>query len=386
MAQRVVVTGLGVVSALGNRTEEFWGNLTSGKSGINKITFFDTSRLQKKYGSQINFQPSDFPAAAEISGLPRTHQFAIAASDRALSDSGIKEFSEAGVVFGSITGGAEFIEGGHKDFSKYPIHSITSSLCKIYKLGKSAFTLSNACATGNYAIALAYERIKHGSEKIMLAGAADFLSLGNFLGLYRLFSIAPYKCRPFDKNRKGLLPAEGAGILILESLASAKKRGAYIYAEIIGYGISEDATSLLIPSLDGIYYCMENALDTSGIESKDVSYINAHGTGTVANDKTECGAIKKLFGAKRYKKIPVSSIKSMLGHTMAASSSIEAIACCLSLTTGIIPPTINYETPDPECDIDCVPNEARKQKTKIIMNNSFGFGGMNCSVVFRSYE
>jgi 3-oxoacyl-[acyl-carrier-protein] synthase II len=386
MAQRVVVTGLGVVSALGNRIEEFWRNLTAGQSGINKINFFDTSRLQKKYGSQINFRTSDFPVASEISGLPRTHQFAIAAASRALGDSGIKELLEAGVVFGSITGGSEFIEGQHKDFSKYPIHSITSSLCKIYKLGKSAFTLSNACATGNYAIALAYERIKHGSEKIMLAGSADFLSLGNFLGLYRLFSIAPYKCRPFDKNRKGLLPAEGSGMLLLESLTSAKKRKARIYAEIIGYGVSCDAYSLLIPSADGIYSCMENALKTSGINAKDLSYINAHGTGTIANDKAECKAIKKLVGAKYYKKIPISSIKSMLGHAMAAASSFESIACCLSLTTGIIPPTINYETPDPECDIDCVPNFARRQKTKIIINNSFGFGGMNCSVIFASYE
>jgi 3-oxoacyl-[acyl-carrier-protein] synthase II len=261
----------------------------------------------------------------------------------------------------------------------------TANICKALGLGGSAFTLSGACAAGNYAISLAFEKIKHGQANIMLAGATDYFSLGTFIGLYRVFSLAPLKCQPFDKNRKGLMPAEGSGMLVLESLLSAKKRGAHIYAEILGYGLSADAYHPLIPLQEGIFNCMENALAVTGLSVEDIGYINAHGTGTTPNDKAECSAIKKLFGKKLSKTIPISAIKSMLGHSMGAASSIEAISCCLTLKEGILPPTINYENPDPECDIDCVPNKARQKKVKILLNNSFGFGGMNCSLALAAY-
>jgi 3-oxoacyl-[acyl-carrier-protein] synthase II len=287
---------------------------------------------------------------------------------------------------GSIVSGLEFLENKRENSNEYPIYMATASVCNALGLGGPAFTLSGACAAGNYAISLAYEKIRSGQENLMLAGGVDYFSLGTFIGLYRVFSLAPLVCQPFDKNRKGLMPAEGAAMLVLENLSSARKRKAHIYAEVLGYGRSVDAYHPLIPLKEGVYNCMENALRSTGLTVNDIDYISAHGTGTIPNDKTECAAIKKLFGKKRYKKIPTSSIKSMLGHAMGAASSIEAVACCLTLQRAVIPPTNNYKTPDPECDIDCVPNQARRQKVKILLNNSFGFGGMNCSVAFSRYN
>ncbi len=385
MAERVVITGLGLVTSLGSSLEEFWPNLTNGKSGISKISAFDTSHLERHYGGEIKNFSFKLPDN-KISGyLPRSHQFAITASRSAFKDAAIINSKEAGLAHGTIVSGLEFLENKRKKFPEYPVYMATANICKALGLEGSAFTLSGACAAGNYAISLAYERIKNSQETIMLAGATDYFSLGTFIGLYRVFSLAPLKCQPFDKNRKGLIPAEGSGMLVLESLSSAKKRNAHIYAEILGYGLSADAYHPLIPLQEGVFNCMERALRVTGLSPGDIDYINAHGTGTVPNDKTECAAIKKIFGKKRAKTIPVSSIKSMLGHSMGAASSIEAISCCLTLKTGVIPPTINYETPDPECNIDCVPNKARRQKVKIILNNSFGFGGMNCSLVLSAY-
>ncbi|MEI8348850.1 MAG: beta-ketoacyl-[acyl-carrier-protein] synthase family protein [Candidatus Omnitrophota bacterium] len=381
MAERVVITGLGVVSSLGFGLDEFWSGLTSGTSGISEVTSFKATHLERHRGGEIkDFDPSRLFPLAAIHKLPRTHQFALVAAYQALQDSGVSKTKNVGMVFGSIVAGSEFIDGCCKDINQYPVYMAASNICTLLGLSASAFTLSGACAAGNYAISLAYERIKEGREAVILAGSADYFSPGTFIGLYRVFSLAPLCCQPFDKNRRGLIPAEGAGMLVLESLSSAKKRKAHIYAEVLGYGLSADAHHALIPSGDGVFHCMKNALDQTKLALSDIDYINAHGTGTVPNDRTECAAIKKLFGQKRSRKIPVSSIKSVLGHTMAAASAIEAIACCLTLKTGVIAPTINYETPDPECDIDCVPNKARRQKVRVVLNNAFGFGGMNCSV------
>lgn len=378
MSRRVVVTGLGVVSSLGCELEEFWFNLIKGTSGISEVTAFDTTKLERHYGGQVKKIP--------FSSQPRTAQFALSACQQALRDANIEDARETGLTLGCIAGGGEVIEGRDKDFNNYPVCAITSTVCKALGLQGSAFTLSCACGAGNYAISLGYDRIKSGDEEIILAAGADYFSLFAFVGFHRLYSIAARQCQPFDKNRQGLIPAEGAGVLVLEELSSAQKRGAHIYAEILGYGMSSDASHSVIPSDEGILYCMKNALETSGLGISDVDYISAHGTGTIPNDKLECKAIKELFGSDNYKKIPVSSIKSMLGHAMGAASSLEAISCCLALERGIIPPTVNFQTPDPECDIDCVPNEARKQKINTALNNSFGFGGMNCSVAFSRYK
>lgn len=263
---------------------------------------------------------------------------------------------------------------------------LAANVIEMLTVRGAAFTVSGACAAGNYAVGLAYERIKRAEAEVILAGGADYFSEGTFIGLYKVFSLAPDICQPFDKNRKGLIPAEGAGVLVLESLSSARRRGARIYAEVLGYGASTDAYHPLIPLQEGIYGCMEDALRACGVSGSDIDYISAHGTGTVPNDKAECQAIRKLFGKARSKKIPVSSIKSMLGHAMGAASAIESIACCMAISRGILPPTINYKTRDPECDLDCVPNTARAYRADIILNNAFGFGGMNCSVVLGRWK
>lgn len=386
MAERVVITGLGVVSSLGSTVSDFWSNLIKGKSGVSEINSFDTSHLERHYGGEVKgFVVPDHKDLNGVSKLPRTQQFAVCSSYQALKDSNIKDPKKAGLILGTIVSGAEYIEKKEPELNNYPAYKCAASVFDVLGLGKSAFTISGACAAGNYAVSLAYERIKNGYDNCIVATGADYFALGTFVGFYKLFSLAPFKCQPFDKNRKGVMPAEGSGALVVESLSSAQKRGARIYAEILGYGMSTDSSHPLIPSEKGIFNCMRQAVEYSGVSVKDIDYISAHGTGTIPNDRAECWAIKKILGKKRCKKVAVSSIKSMLGHAMGAASSFESIACCLSLTTGIIPPTINYETPDPECDIDCVPNEARRQKIKIAMNNSFGFGGMNCSVIFSHY-
>jgi 3-oxoacyl-[acyl-carrier-protein] synthase II len=243
---------------------------------------------------------------------------------------------------------------------------------------------STACAAGNYAIGYGYDLICLNRADIILAGASDPFSRISFTGFNQFSAVAPERCQPFDKNRKGMMVAEGSGILVLESLESALKRGAHIYAEILGYGLSCDANHMTQPSAEGMGACMIKAMSSSGVGKEDVDYISAHGTGTLANDRTECSAIKEVFG-ERYRDIPVNSIKSMLGHTMGAASALEAIACSLVVKNDIIPPTINFETADPECDIDCVPNKSRQYVVNIALNNSYAFGGNNASLVLKKF-
>ncbi|MBN3040071.1 MAG: beta-ketoacyl-[acyl-carrier-protein] synthase family protein [Candidatus Omnitrophica bacterium] len=387
MENRVVVSGLGIVSSLGSSIDEFWSNLTEGKSGISQVSSFDTSNLERHYAGEVKeFDPSKFYSFSDMALMPRTHQLAASATVLAAGDACLKDFKDVGLALGSLVGGLEYVEGLTKDISTYPVNSVSAHVCDVLGIESGVYTLSCACAAGNYAISLAYDMIKSGKEDIVLAGGADYFSMSIFLSFYRLFSLSAARCQPFDKNRRGLLPAEGAGMLVLESLSSAKRRGARIYAEVLGYGTSVDAYHAVIPSEEGVYSCMMNALDYSGVAASDIDYISAHGTGTVPNDYVECKAIKKLFGEKLLKNLPVSSIKSMLGHAMGAASSIEALSCCLAIDKAFIPPTINYETPDPDCDIDCVPNQARKKALDVVLNNSFGFGGMNCSVVFSRFS
>ena len=265
-----------------------------------------------------------------------------------------------------------------------PAHAAPAAIAEEFKFHGPNFMVSTACAAGNYAIAYAYDLIGFGRADIILAGASDAISRIEYTGFNQFSAVAPEKCQPFDKNRKGMMLAEGAGILILESLENALKRKAKIYAEILGYGLSCDAFHMTTSSVEGIAGCMRKAMRESGILAGEIDYISAHGTGTLANDRNECAAIKEVFGPL-YKDIPISSIKSMLGHTMGAASAIEAITCALAIKNDMIPPTINYETPDPECDIDCVPNQARKHKVNIALNNSYAFGGNNASLVLKKF-
>ena len=402
MEKRVVVTGVGVVSSIGTGRHNFWDALIKGKSGIAEITSFDTSNFPVHYGAEIkDFQPQElFPKRKTIK-IGRASSLARAAARLALEDGRInpEDLGEkrVGVCLGTTMGESQIIEKlnstlvnqgieavDYRLIPQSPSSAISVNLALDLKLRGTNLVISNACAAGNFAIGYAYDLIRLGETGMMLAGGVDAFSKLAFTGFSRMFAVAPEKCQPFDKNRKGMMVGEGAGLVILESLDDALARGAEIYAEVLGYGLSCDAHHITAPDSHGIKEAIEGALCESKISPFDVDYISAHGTGTVANDKEECLAIKQVF-RENYKKIPVSSIKSMIGHSMGASSAIEAIVCCLAIKHEIIPPTINYETPDPECDIDCVPNIARSHKINIALNNASAFGGNNSCLVLKRY-
>jgi 3-oxoacyl-[acyl-carrier-protein] synthase II len=265
---------------------------------------------------------------------------------------------------------------------RYPAYVLANNVSAELGLHGPSYVIPNACAAGNFAVAYGCDLLRSGEAEAVFAGGSDAFSRIAFIGFNRMFAVAADKCQPFDKNRKGMMVAEGAAMMVLEPLERALKRGARIYAEAAGYGLSCDAYHMTAPLAQGIKEALEKALADAGIRPEEVDYLNAHGTGTLLNDKEECAAIKQAFGPHA-RKLAVSSIKSMLGHTMGAASAIETVACCLALRDGIIPPTINFETPDPECPIDCVPNCARKAELKIALNSASAFGGNNACLVLR---
>jgi len=401
--RRVVITGLGVISSIGIGKDKFWNNLIAGKSGISKVESFDTSKYENHMGGEVkDFNPNDFIEKDKIKRLGRGSQFAIAAAKLALGDSGVDfeniNKDKIGVIIGTTMADSQrleemdrtWVESSEKDVDaqlipQYPGSIIASSVGFELDIQNLVYSIPTACSAGNYCIGYSYDIIKMGKADFMLAGGSDSFSKVAFTGFNRLFAVAPEKCQPFDKDRKGMMVGEGSGVLVLESLDSALKRKANIYAEVLGYALSCDAHHMTAPSVDGISRVMKRAIKNASISSEDVDYISAHGTGTQANDKAECAAVKEVFGEK-YKEVPVSSIKSMLGHTMGAASVIEAITCCLTIKEGAIPPTINYKTPDIECDIDCVPNEARKKTVNAALNNSLAFGGNDACLVLGAYE
>lgn len=399
MANRVVITGLGAISSVGIGREEFWDSLVNGRSGVGRISSFDTSDYPAHYGAEIRGLELDrLIKSKRLNGSGRATRMAVGASRLAVNDSGLEtdvlRSDRAAVSIGTTLGESQvfqdFNEGwirrqeegiDPKFIIRYPYGVLSKGVAAEFKCGGPNITLLAACAAGNHAIGCGYDLIRTGRTDIVLAGGADAFSRIAFCGFNRLYSIAPLKCQPFDRNRKGMLLGEGAGILVLESLAHALKRRADIYAEIAGYSVNCDASHMAAPSADGIARVMQEAIVAAGLAAEDIGYISAHGTGTVSNDRAECIAIKKVF--KNYRNIPVSSIKSMLGHAMGAASALEAIACAMVIKSGIIPPTINYETPDPECDIDCVPNSARNNRVEAALNNAFAFGANNSSVVIK---
>jgi len=398
MPERVVVTGLGVISSIGTGWEEFWDSLLQGRSGISPVTSFDTANHFTHNGGEVkNFRPEAFIQGEALPLLSRASQLGLAASKLAVKDSGLSAGDfyrlKAGTCLGITSGSIQVIEPiddkllRHEDLDddlicQLPVHSTTSAIAKEFSLNGPDLIFSTACAAGNYAIGYGYDLIRLKRADIILAGGSDAFSRISFTGFNQFSAVAPEKCQPYDKNRKGMIPAEGAGILVLESLESALGRNAPIYAEVLGYGLSCDAYHMTTASIEGLAQCMKKAIREAGISHKEVDYISAHGTGTLANDRNECAAIREVFGPD-YQKVPVSSIKSMLGHAMGAASALEAITCSLAVKNDVVPPTINFETPDPECDIDCVPNRARKYRVDIALNNSYAFGGNNASVVFK---
>jgi 3-oxoacyl-[acyl-carrier-protein] synthase II len=394
--KRIVITGLGVISSLGIGWKPFWASLIAGKSGISPITAFDATGFASGLGGQVkDFKPEAFLTQDAIATMGKASQFAVSAAKLAIHDAKLQNedyvCDRKGVGVGTTNGETEILDsiahsfyGGNEDalnprlISNCLNHSIGLHIAKECSFGGPNAVIPTACAAGNYAVAYAYNMLCFDKADVMLAGGVDAFSWLAFVGFNRLSAVAPEKCQPFDKNRKGIITAEGAGMLVLETYENAVKRNAPIYCELLGYGLSCDAFHMTTPSHEGLVRVIESALGHARVAKEKVDYINAHGTGTPANDKTESAAIKTVFNDTP---IAVSSIKSMLGHSMGAASALEAISTALTVKHDVIPPTINYETPDPECAIDCVPNQARQQTVNIGLNNSFAFGGNNSCLV-----
>jgi 3-oxoacyl-[acyl-carrier-protein] synthase II len=394
----VVVTGLGVVSSIGIGWRAYWDALLSGTSGISEVAAFDTSNFPTHLGGQVkSFRVQDFIDGHLLGRYNRTSQLAIAASKLALSDAGFDGHrppsDRIAVVVGTTMAEAQAIEaidsawvsGGDSRIrarlaAQYPSSSIPSNVAMEIGAGQ-AVALGTACAAGNYAIMRGSDLLLLDRADLVLAGGADAFSRIAFTGFNRLMAMAPDRCQPFDRNRKGMMLGEGAGFLVLEREKDAAVGGGKSYARLLGCGVSCDASHMTIPDVDGVQRVLERTLAAAGIEPRDVDYINAHGTGTPANDRNECRAIRSVFKSHT-DHMPMSSIKSMLGHSMGAASALEAIACVLAIVDQRVPPTMNFEEPDPECDIDCVPNQSRAHAAHIVLNNSFAFGGNNACTVF----
>jgi 3-oxoacyl-[acyl-carrier-protein] synthase II len=408
MNRRVVVTGMGVLGPLGMGVDNAWNACIQGRSGVRRITKFDPTPYQTQIAGEVGeFDRKAYLDAKEIRRYDDFSQYALVATQLALEDSGLRISQEikdrTGVIVGTGFGGIwtfdknfrVFLENGPKKISPFfipmMIANMASGLVSLrYGVrGPSTCTVT-ACAASSHAIGDAFKIVQRGQADIMFAGGTEASLIGITVGGFDAMKATSTRndeperaSRPFDKDREGFVPAEGAAMLILEELESAKSRNAKIYAEILGYGSSNDAHHFTAPDPEGrgATLCMEMALQDAGVRGEDIDYINAHGTSTPLNDLTETRAIKAVLGDHAYK-VPISSTKSMTGHLLGAAGAIEAIFTCLAIREGVIPPTINYETPDPECDLDYVPNKARQAKVKTAMSNSFGFGGTNASLVF----
>jgi 3-oxoacyl-[acyl-carrier-protein] synthase II len=410
--RRVVVTGLGVVTPIGNDLETFWKNLISGQCGIDRITAFDAAAFDTQIAGEVkNFDPTPaFPSPKEIRRTDRYSQFGVYAAWSALKDSGADldklNRDEIGVILGSGIGGLETTsaqikvlhERGPGRLSPFMIpmliSNMASGLFSMYQnLRGPNFATCSACATANHAIGEAWHSIKMGEAQMMFAGGAEAtivpIGIGGFCAMKAMSTRnddPKTASRPFDKDRDGFVMGEGSGVIVLEELEHAKKRGAKIYCEIAGYGNTADAHHLTAPSPggEGAARCIKMALRSGGLNIGDISYINAHGTSTPQGDVCETQAIKTVFG-DHAKKIAVSSTKGATGHMLGAAGAVEMTACVLAIKNGVVPPTINYQTPDPECDLDYVPNTAREMKVNAIINNSFGFGGHNSSIAAKKF-
>jgi len=409
---RVVITGIGIISPLGLDANSTWAGLINGKSGIDYITQFDAESLDTKFGGEVKgFNPNEYMSMKDARHSDRFAQLAVAASQEAIKQSGLKidngNEKDTGVVIGSGIGGlttlyeqmAVLKEKGPERVSPFLVPMMIGDMAAgqvSIALGAKgpALCTTSACASGADAIGVAYEMIKHGGIKAMIAGGSE--SIMNEIGFagfnaLRALSVrndSPQTAsRPFDRERDGFVIGEGAGVLVLENLEHAEERGANILAEILSYGVCADAYHITQPREDaeGATNAMKIALDKAGLKPADIDYINAHGTSTPLNDKTETKAIKKALGDYAFK-VPISSTKSMTGHLIGAAGAVEAAICVLVILNGSNPPTINYSVADPECDLDYVPNIARKAKVDRALSNSFGFGGHNSTLIISKYS
>lgn len=403
MVQRIVITGLGVLSPVGSGVPAFWQSLLAGKVGTGRIEAFDTSMFDSHIGGEVrDIDPACAFRVLEPAECARTTQLGVAAAWQAVNDAQVLQAGydpeRIGICMGTTMGNASIFE----EINNYRIHQgprpgaalvshygetyITAAIAQELGVEGPCHVIPTACAAGNYAIGWGMDMIRDQLIDVALVGGSDGLSRGCFTVFHRLGGIAHEICRPFDRDRTGMLVSEGAGVLVLEDYERAQARGAHIYAELLSYGLACDAYHPTAPHPDGLgaQASMHSALQEAQLAPEAVSYISAHGTGTRANDSSESLAVRKVFDAYA-DEIPVSSIKSMLGHTMGAASAIEAITCALAISEGIIPPTANYREPDPECLHNVVPDHARACPVEIAMSNAFAFGGNIATIVMRRH-
>ena len=403
MRKRVVITGLGVVSAVGNSIPEFWNSLIDGKDGTKEITVFDSSPYRTKMAAEVSdFEPGTHFSKKEIRRLSRCDQFGIVAFREAWRSARFDQASldkeKVGVVLGAGSGGILSVEKYFRDFYQglkrpspsllisYSLATTTDHIAIESGLKGPRTTTATVCSSSSASIGVAYEMIQMGLADVMVTGGSDSLCEVSYSGFGSLKLIDPESCKPFDKRRQGLVIGEGAGILILEELDHALRRGASIRSELLGYGICADAYHLTAPEPngEGVERVIRIALDHAGITPEEVDTINAHGTATPFNDIAETRGIKRVFG-ERAKEIPISGIKSMVGHCLGSAGGIEAVATVLTLENGIIPPTIHYQVPDPLCDLNYTPNQSIKRDVQVALSNSFAFGGNNVCLVFKKF-
>jgi 3-oxoacyl-[acyl-carrier-protein] synthase II len=410
--RRVVITGLGIVSAVGNRVDEAWDNVVNGRTGIGPITRFDVSRFTTRFGGEIrDFDASAYMSPKDARKMDAFMHYGIAACKDAIEDAGL-EINEdtahrVGIVFGSGIGGIETIEQNLEKYltsDRSPrkispffipgsiINMVSGHVSIMYGITGPSLSVVTACTTATHAIGMAARTIAYGDADVMLAGGSEMatcaLGIGGFCSAKALSTRNddPTRAsRPWDLDRDGFVLSDGAGAVVVEEYERARARGATIYAELAGFGMSSDAHHMTAPleSGEGARRCMVNALADAGLNPEDIDYVNAHGTSTPLGDKAETLAIRRAFGAHA-DALAVSSTKSVTGHLLGAAGGVEAIFSILAIRDGVIPPSINLDTPDPECDLDYVPNEARRQPVRVALSNSFGFGGTNGTLIFRA--
>ncbi|HEY1203330.1 MAG TPA: beta-ketoacyl-[acyl-carrier-protein] synthase family protein [Bryobacteraceae bacterium] len=400
----MVATGVGVISALGRNAAEFWQALAAGRPGIGPMKLVNPALLRFQNAAEVrDYDPAGHFCSKETDFLDRFAQFAVVAAREAVHDSGIEWTPElrerAAVVTGSCVGGKSTEDEGFRtlyEFKRPRCNPLTiprtmenagaSHISIENRITGAVYTVSTACSSSNHAIGQAFWLVRSGVADAAITGGSEApFSYGHLKAWEAMRVVSPDTCRPFSKNRRGMILGEGGAMLVLETLEAAQARGAKIYAEIVGFGMSSDAHHLTQPSLEGPARAMRGALSDAGIAPEQVGYINAHGTATPANDPTEAGAIRLVFGAHAGR-IPVSSTKSMHGHALGAAGAIEAVATVLALRNRLLPPTANFEEPDPQCDLDVVPNQARPAEPEWALSNSFAFGGLNAVLAFRRWQ
>lgn len=399
--RRVAITGIGAVSALGQTATKTMAEMAEGRCAIGEMSFQDIERLSIRIGGQIhNYDPEAHFERQELALYDAFTQFALIAAREAVAGSGLnlseQEALKAGVVLGTSGGGLQTVDNNYRTVyseGKNRVHpfvvprlmnnAAASHLSMIHGLKGPSFTVATACASSNHAMGQAYQMIASGLSDVMLTGGSEsMLCFGGIKAWEGLRVMSKEACRPFSLNRNGMVQGEGAAIYVFEDMERAKARGAEIYAEVIGFAMSADAKDIVMPSQDGAARAMQGALDFAGLNPADVGYINAHGTGTAANDRTECAAVRQVFG-DHAEHLMISSTKSMHGHLIGGTGAVELLACILALRDGIIPPTVGYEEADPECDLDVVPNMAREKSVDVALTNAFAFGGLNAVLALR---